>query len=173
MARPNTAGRCSNSETTARSGSTPRLRRCGRVFSPCCSRPLVKRLVCLRAFSALFRPTQNIRWIAVRPPDLAGRFWAAVFFFQAEDGIRDLTVTGVQTRALPIFAAEASPEEAVESARAQMEALGFEWDERFASPVLNKFSTARTVATKATAASVHKRINELKQIGRASCRERV
>src|SRR2546430_8719658 len=28
------------------------------------------------------------------------------FFFQAEDGIRDLTVTGVQTCALPIFAAE-------------------------------------------------------------------
>src|SRR5256886_6631957 len=27
---------------------------------------------------------------------------AAVFFFQAEDGIRDLTVTGVQTCALPI-----------------------------------------------------------------------
>src|SRR5256886_7408327 len=29
------------------------------------------------------------------------------FFFQAEDGIRDLTVTGVQTCALPIFAAGA------------------------------------------------------------------
>src|SRR5688572_19305580 len=28
-----------------------------------------------------------------------------VFFFQAEDGIRDLTVTGVQTCALPIFSA--------------------------------------------------------------------
>src|SRR5256886_2930477 len=28
-----------------------------------------------------------------------------VFFFQAEDGIRDLTVTGVQTCALPIFGA--------------------------------------------------------------------
>src|SRR2546430_17615575 len=27
-----------------------------------------------------------------------------VFFFQAEDGIRDLTVTGVQTCALPILA---------------------------------------------------------------------
>src|SRR2546430_4505339 len=26
------------------------------------------------------------------------------FFFQAEDGIRDLTVTGVQTCALPIYA---------------------------------------------------------------------
>src|SRR5688572_32003649 len=29
------------------------------------------------------------------------------FFFQAEDGIRDLTVTGVQTCALPIWAARA------------------------------------------------------------------
>src|SRR5215469_9871101 len=29
------------------------------------------------------------------------------FFFQAEDGIRDLYVTGVQTCALPIFAADA------------------------------------------------------------------
>src|SRR2546430_13098607 len=29
----------------------------------------------------------------------------SVFFFQAEDGIRDLTVTGVQTCALPIFEA--------------------------------------------------------------------
>src|SRR5205085_6486230 len=28
-----------------------------------------------------------------------------IFFFQAEDGIRDLTVTGVQTCALPIFIA--------------------------------------------------------------------
>src|SRR2546430_10078644 len=28
---------------------------------------------------------------------------ARVFFFQAEDGIRDLTVTGVQTCALPIY----------------------------------------------------------------------
>src|SRR2546430_3288424 len=31
------------------------------------------------------------------------------FFFQAEDGIRDLTVTGVQTCALPISAANATP----------------------------------------------------------------
>src|SRR2546430_12300623 len=33
------------------------------------------------------------------------RVWRSVifFFFQAEDGIRDLTVTGVQTCALPIF----------------------------------------------------------------------
>src|SRR3989449_1970778 len=31
------------------------------------------------------------------------------FFFQAEDGIRDVAVTGVQTCALPISLAEASP----------------------------------------------------------------
>src|SRR2546430_13560086 len=30
-----------------------------------------------------------------------------IFFFQAEDGIRDLTVTGVQTCALPIYDADA------------------------------------------------------------------
>src|SRR5688572_31042717 len=29
--------------------------------------------------------------------------WLSCFFFQAEDGIRDLTVTGVQTCALPIY----------------------------------------------------------------------
>src|SRR2546430_8957553 len=30
-------------------------------------------------------------------------WYSVFFFFQAEDGIRDLTVTGVQTCALPIF----------------------------------------------------------------------
>src|SRR5688572_31316691 len=30
-------------------------------------------------------------------------YFFSCFFFQAEDGIRDLTVTGVQTCALPIF----------------------------------------------------------------------
>src|SRR5687767_15358805 len=34
---------------------------------------------------------------------LGGRFHGHVFFFQAEDGIRDKLVTGVQTCALPIF----------------------------------------------------------------------
>src|SRR2546430_6954106 len=42
------------------------------------------------------------------------KVWCCLFFFfQAEDGIRDLTVTGVQTCALPIFRAalalDASP----------------------------------------------------------------
>src|SRR2546430_1169449 len=35
-------------------------------------------------------------------PEVATRCPKCFFFFQAEDGIRDLTVTGVQTCALPI-----------------------------------------------------------------------
>src|SRR2546427_8512825 len=35
-------------------------------------------------------------------------FFSFFFFFQAEDGIRDLTVTGVQTCALPISGEEIS-----------------------------------------------------------------
>src|SRR2546430_531403 len=39
--------------------------------------------------------------------------WGGLFFFfQAEDGIRDLTVTGVQTCALPIWALVHRPEKA-------------------------------------------------------------
>src|SRR2546430_9752678 len=34
----------------------------------------------------------------------SGSYGGLIFFFQAEDGIRDLTVTGVQTCALPICA---------------------------------------------------------------------
>src|SRR5205085_4129686 len=35
--------------------------------------------------------------------NLNGLYLVFFFFFQAEDGIRDLTVTGVQTCALPIY----------------------------------------------------------------------
>src|SRR5688572_32111631 len=40
------------------------------------------------------------------------------FFFQAEDGIRDLTVTGVQTCALPIFAHSRNQPNAAAKSRA-------------------------------------------------------
>src|SRR5690606_40691096 len=43
-----------------------------------------------------------------RPPR-RGRRPAARFFFQAEDGIRDFHVTGVQTCALPILASPTKP----------------------------------------------------------------
>ena len=35
-----------------------------------------------------------------------GLWFEVVFFFQAEDGIRDIGVTGVQTCALPIYTQE-------------------------------------------------------------------
>src|SRR2546430_9922260 len=46
----------------------------------------------------------------------SGREILVFFFFQAEDGIRDLTVTGVQTCALPISSSGLSPESASGSA---------------------------------------------------------
>src|SRR2546429_4383179 len=46
----------------------------------------------------------------------------AVFFFQAEDGIRDVAVTGVQTCALPIcFAADIEPSRREQVARDRVE----------------------------------------------------
>ena len=68
------------------------------------------------------------------------------FFFQAEDGIRDIGVTGVQTCALPIY-----PE----------------------IPIVNVFCWWGSASTKAKAWGVAgKRMSGL-EIGRASCRERV
>src|SRR5207245_5368386 len=41
------------------------------------------------------------------PESVCGGYYSVcIFFFQAEDGIRDATVTGVQTCALPIYPAK-------------------------------------------------------------------
>src|SRR3972149_1817518 len=48
------------------------------------------------------RPPIVLRARAGVPLSIAGPASGVVGFFQAEDGIRDLTVTGVQTCALPI-----------------------------------------------------------------------
>src|SRR2546430_8149276 len=61
---------------------------------------LVLTFVAWRAFD---RRTMNIPWrYAGRCMLAASPYLLLFFFFQAEDGIRDLTVTGVQTCALPI-----------------------------------------------------------------------
>src|SRR3712207_9581736 len=74
-----------------------------------------------------------------------------MFFFQAEDGIRDIGVTGVQTCALPIWAV----------ARRSLEALARVRDR----PVER---------LERIAAVVHRHEGRgAEQIGRASCRERV
>src|SRR5687768_11905004 len=71
-----------------------------------------------------------------------------IFFFQAEDGIRDVAVTGVQTCALPIFVIVCKLSRAMPNIR-----LPDGSSKSFPNPV--------TVAEIA------------QEIGRASCRERV
>src|SRR2546430_7502732 len=86
-----------------------------------------------------------------------------VFFFQAEDGIRDLTVTGVQTCALPIWFFSTSM--AVRSwlvVGVLIVRRGCRvnaWEQGNAAPAVS-VEEARVPAW-------------LVQIGRASCRERV
>src|SRR5256886_6940826 len=60
---------------------------------------LVVRVVCLRLWMNGYGPL--------------GWELCLVFFFQAEDGIRDLTVTGVQTCALPICLVAPFPQRAL------------------------------------------------------------
>src|SRR3989440_8594137 len=87
------------------------------------------------------------------------------FFFQAEDGIRDLIVTGVQTCALPIFLLLRKSQ--------QPRIL------EFTNPGLLGLSKQEDLAqnTQAVLAKVLKpfmlRRTKEKEIGRASCRERV
>src|SRR5260370_5950859 len=86
------------------------------------------------------------------------------FFFQAEDGIRDSSVTGVQTCALPI-----SPAASSARARAQRRpASGNEGSGR-------QVRRGRTdPALRAPERRGHEEGREApREIGRASCRERV
>src|SRR5256885_15888600 len=87
----------------------------------------------------------------------------AFFFFQAEDGIRDYKVTGVQTCALPIFDIGKS---AIQN-RARLLYL----HEHLGEAVLQCLEANQRLAKLLAAAQVLAR--ELQhQIGRASCRER-
>src|SRR2546430_10976024 len=92
-----------------------------------------------------------------------------VDFFQAEDGIRDLTVTGVQTCALPICKQQLETEldRMLAAIRAGMD------------PALAASETRKIQADLTTTGAAieqwersHERPATLK-IGRASCRERV
>src|SRR5438552_11266166 len=75
------------------------------------------------------------------------------FFFQAEDGIRDDLVTGVQTCALPIFV------------DCQVRSAATQWRSRTGQEERNGFGLAPAEITRISV--------EVPEIGRASCRERV
>src|SRR2546430_3692171 len=101
-------------------------------------------------------------WCRVSP-----RLWCAVFFFQAEDGIRDLTVTGVQTCALPIL---------VEIWQASASGRYTHPDDRNnAAPLDPNFQGWGKAVTDQEGHYLFKTIlpGQYPEIGRASCRERV
>src|SRR5256885_6754601 len=86
------------------------------------------------------------------------------FFFQAEDGIRDYKVTGVQTCALPISQQRrASP----------MRPWLFPGRETEAKAALEMLSSAVFVTISGAYFDTKTLESSAMQIGRASCRERV
>src|SRR2546430_7152901 len=86
------------------------------------------------------------------------------FFFQAEDGIRDLTVTGVQTCALPI-----SNPAIFEKAIAESD----EYDDQLGELALQK-KPPMEIYERLVMNDIQNACDVLRpQIGRASCRERV
>src|SRR3989442_10859104 len=91
-------------------------------------------------------------------------FMIFFFFFQAEDGIRDADVTGVQTCALPIFHGVRLSKRII-SARPEM---------RLRTSSVSLFPSACSKISSARAAASAGLTGRSKgKIGRASCRERV
>src|SRR5207248_5378578 len=91
------------------------------------------------------------------------------FFFQAEDGIRDRTVTGVQTCALPIFALDVQQGDG----RVQLvdDRQGVGWrNDVVAVDVEPRVTIVAVVLPLRQFAG---RFPADREIGRASCRERV
>src|SRR5437016_8513079 len=97
--------------------------------------------------------------------------WVVAFVFQAEDGVRDRSVTGVQTCALPICAGGAL---FVLCENGEAKALSDDFSSssrrRSGRDVSNQpFSRGGSYRSRRDARSFHAQ----NQIGRASCRERV
>src|SRR2546430_11147867 len=89
------------------------------------------------------------------------------FFFQAEDGIRDLTVTGVQTCALPISISAPMPDcWYVRYSSVATDALP-----AYAMPIQPKLPSSSVSVRRSLRFSLGTRVTS--KIGRASCRERV
>src|SRR5205085_5308771 len=94
-------------------------------------------------------------------------------FFQAEDGIRDLTVTGVQTCALPIFSCEGSVRLIREAKRRRLQVTCEATPHHFTldDGAVEGYATNAKMNPPLRLASDVEAVRE--EIGRASCRERV
>src|SRR2546430_8846148 len=105
-------------------------------------------------------PNTNVSCLRLIRSDTHSVFF---FFFQAEDGIRDLTVTGVQTCALPICK---------EVATADI-VKGVEFEEgRYVVLSAEEIAAAFPKTTQTIEIEAFVDAQDI-QIGRASCRERV
>src|SRR5260221_850311 len=89
-----------------------------------------------------------------------------VFFFQAEDGIRDHCVTGVQTCALPISRAEAA------AAQRQSQDAQRAWRSVVSPGTARWRASSPTSRAEVTRRHTCPRRRASAEIGRASCRER-
>src|SRR5205809_3770577 len=86
------------------------------------------------------------------------------FFFQAEDGIRDVAVTGVQTCALPIFPDELTNSLLIRASQADFDVMKEAVDQLDIRP-LQVLIEVLIVETR------HDRSLSIGEIGRASCRK--
>src|SRR5437762_11216253 len=95
------------------------------------------------------------------------------FFFDAEDGIRDTSVTGVQTCALPIYLSENDSCELPQGARRELsgrEAV----DGRDVFPGCGRYVRSHASVAKRRSQYLRRQLRRISlEIGRASCRERV
>src|SRR5256885_9864438 len=87
-----------------------------------------------------------------------------IFFFQAEDGIRDYKVTGVQTCALPIFAVRRSPKQHHDRCRGNLRAAELDLPSRATEVALEGRLEAQRFLEKA-------RRSEERRVGK-ECRSR-
>src|SRR5256885_12201630 len=88
----------------------------------------------------------------------------AIFFFQAEDGIRDYKVTGVQTCALPIFELDLTAFEGTDAGAFDIRAEAY-------APV--DAALLELIARPPVLGIADRLEKLLEEIGRASCRKRV
>src|SRR5256886_12924539 len=101
-----------------------------------------------------------------------GRICSGSFFLQAEDGIRDLTVNGVQTCALPILPAPL-PNKTETLFELRLATARSCWTSPLKSPTATETGKLPTPSLFAALKLPAPSPNNIDKIGRASCRERV
>src|SRR2546429_2983729 len=114
----------------------------------------------MRSRCAWQRSGASRRWV------VGAGGWRVLFFFQAEDGIRDVAVTGVQTCALPILLMHVGCGYSLRETAVRAKAAGVA--EVSDVTLLNRLRQAEGWLQ-----HLCQQLLKENEIGRASCRERV